>query len=281
MFITASSKFTANFYLLTFGDTCLYLSQDESGYSLYDCGASWHAVNLEKRLEKFEIKLPEIKNLYLSSSDFIRISGLPYLLELVPNLNIFANKNTIKTISDIEWLKEAGKFNAKINNLYKAYNLKTISFNQYQESFSKISELENETSLIGGNLYFDQSSEVLVADYSFGIFQGLEKPIPTTFTNYQDWPNLIHKLKQNCNIKYLALPFMGVMCGMQVTKYLHEFTKVINAIINDYKSAQQIGLNQEEILKSISETYFSTNSKDPVMKIIVESSFLNFKAHIQ
>ncbi len=293
MLLRNTGKISENFHLLTFGETCCYLHAGEEGLSLFDCGGTAHNSALIKRLYDLKLGDKPIINIFVTQVRACRMAGINLLLARNPNCQLHLPRLDL----DLEACAKIIEEDRQITALYQkgtpkvlpkpAVLLEQVSQARLPNSKSNL-KLGTDFSVQGlsfpGNAesaycYYIPELQFLVADLGIGLFRGRETPAPMADFNIAQLLESQQRLS-DLPLSYLGLPYFGVISGDLIQKFLNDSRTALPQLQQEFNNALKAGVSRTEALNLIEESLFTSNSKDPIISMILKNSFAELQKQL-
>lgn len=287
MLIRTSGAPQPNLYLLTLGNTCRYAVGLER-LTLTDPGAGAHAAPLEARLQSLKIPLSSIERVVLTNLRGDRIGALPALRARAPHICLTLTATQALAIRSTEYQH---RLYAECLALEKLTNSSPPPppFNDFVHAITpdeiipdseviecsgglalRVSALPGHTAESVG--FFVEPYGFLIADEVLGYYRGRELAAPGCDASIEASLSSLKKVDQ-LPLHGLGLSNMGVLTGELVRKHLYAVTLNTQDLKREVSKARSEGVPPEVITRSIRDSFYTSDSRDPFVLDRLERTF--------
>lgn len=292
MLIRASGNLIGRLYLVALNDCCVYAVGDASGFTLIDCGPSAYFDLLSTRLAAIGLPIERLKRIFLTNLHAERVGALPAIKAAAPGASVMGSAKFIKALAREETVREIYESDQALSAQIAAHRQiappKPMEFSDYRDLLrvnTPVSDVETVTLVPDVNMriipfpvhyedsraYYLTPYNYLIVDEGLGYFRGREFAAPGADYDLLGCVQHFDRLK-NIELAGICFPNMGAISGTLVTRHLQAIRQNSEDLVAEAKKALAAGLSQEEILNAIRESFYVTESKDPVLRHNLQQS---------
>jgi glyoxylase-like metal-dependent hydrolase (beta-lactamase superfamily II) len=284
MLIHASGPIYPNFSLFTFGGSCHYVIQNETGCVLIDPGLSVHTKYLCARLNtECDCSPKDIGAILITHLHPERVAAIPYLKQLSPDIKVYGTELMRDLLKDENFVRKIYNEDLMLSAKYEvADRPESLDFDSFS-SFLKIDEILPKDNLtVSNELYIriipapghtEESTAYIIEPYDFlvidegaGYFRGKDMASPGG-----DW-SLVQNISTLQNLKdiefsAICFPNEGVITGQLVQNHIQA---IIQNCTDLLKESSKSTIPEEEMESNIAKAFYTSSSRDPLLHYTLE-----------
>ena len=290
MLIHTSGVIFPGFYLLTLGNSAHYLLEKEHGYALFDPGLSIHITSLLSRIEQMHLDASQICEVFLTHLHPERVGGLPRLRKLYPQIKVHGSSAMKSKLKDEQAVRDIYQEDLRISKQYpEAPPCEELDFNEYKELLAIDKTFpESQTFQCAGDLsvraifacghapesvlYLVLPHNAIILDESLGYFRGKDMAAPGGDVDLDESLKTARALK-DFELCALCFPSGGLITGGLVQRHLDMIIQNTQDLQTQCNAAYRAGVNAETIRESVLESFYASQSPDPLMRAVFHRSF--------
>lgn len=289
MLIRSTDAIHPDFHLVTLGGSCHYLVRNRNKFSLIDPGSSGTLPFLVRRIEDLGLRIGDLERVLITHCDADRISAIPYLRRLcgqftltgTAGLQLYLSRNDVaQSLFDAD---QALRSLVPANNALEPISVEAFrSGLQLDQPISESDQVQLSEDVFARAIYAPghrehsfayliQPYDYLIGDEVLGYFRGRELAAPGADFSLARARSTLEKFGK-LYLAGLCPPYVGVLTGDMVRKYLHDMIRNIDDLISETARALEEGVSIEVIRSAIAEQFFTFNDCGPLMDRAVRCS---------
>lgn len=286
MLIKSNGLLYDGLFLVTLGNTCRYLLKNDSGkINLFNTSLPFHTKLLCTRIEQLGMGMADVNVIFLSNLSPMSVGAVPEIKSMFPQCEILISASMAASLKNPESLPNLvdeevniGKhLGLSFDDSYKisrldAYgrvfdNAKVLGDSDvfHSDEFFSIRLISTPGYSSASTAFLVLPHEFLIVDQTFGFFRGREMAAPGAIFNIEAAAASVQKCKQ-LNLSGLGFPFMGAVTGALINKHLDQLQQNTQDIFTESANAAKDGVTIQTIQESIRESFYTSDSKDPVLQ---------------
>lgn len=290
MLIRSTGPLAEGFHLLTLGYSCHYLLTNGDHFCLFDPGLSIHAGVLQKRIGALGLKLENLEHIFVTHVHADRLGGVPLLMQQCPRAKLLVTPSIKNKLADPAICSSIYDLDGELSAQYKlAPSVARPSLSELQKCFANAESMPEAEGFdlwkqfkvrlvfFPGHTqeslaFYIQPHNFIIVDEGLGYYNGKNLSGPGGDYSLNACEESLDKLI-NLELSGICLPYMGVIIGDLVSKYLSEMKENIADLRNECKNAFLAGIPEVEIKQTIRESFYNMGISDPVLKYNQELTF--------
>lgn len=241
---------------------------------LVDTGPAVVHQHLETSLLKFLENIELLRYVFLTSAEFDKIGGLPYLRRLKHNIELICSPGASEELSDVNYLLYAYEENSRLASAISDIP-ELMPFEEWK-SYFQVNRMVSEGDTVDLGLdvdarvfdcpghrpdargYYFRPDCALVAGSALGTLYGRSQVAPSFNASPSQTLMTVDKLSA-LELKFIGLPYCGVIAGDLATRFLSEIRTGITSLVGSTRDKLNQGVLVEEITDEILANWVCDN----------------------
>jgi len=293
MLIRASGSVEPGFYLLTLGHSCHYLlcgMEEGHNFALFDPGPSCHLPYLARRAASLGFEMENLRCIFITHLHADRMGSVPYLKHKYPHIKVVGcplmqNKLLEQGIKDnlftddCRWRQEF-KLESAEEPLPKEEYCSLLALDTCVVDsdvipigdYLSVRVISMPGHTAESTAYFIQPLNFLIVDEGFGYYQPRALSAPGADESLSKTQKSLAKIAR-LEFSALCFPNMGVLTGRLVRKYLQTIIQNMEDLKTETSKAFKIKMPEEQIRQAIKDSFYHSDSADPILQHNLQRSF--------
>lgn len=298
MLIRTSGTVQPNLYLLTLGHTCRYAIGTEE-ITLTDPGAGIHAPLLLDRLRSLNLSYSAIHRIVVTHLRADTLGAIPSLRTYLPNAKFLltsAQAARIRSSDSLRCLYDQHLEFEKLGRTTATAAVATAGTAQTPVSFEVFAKALTPDTVVADSEMLEcpggirirlmplpghtpesvgfmvEPSGYLIGDAVLGYYRGRNLAAPGCDDSLESSLSSLHKI-ENLPLLGLCLSTSGVIAGELVRKHLQAVILNTTDLGREVTSALKHSVPKDVILRSIEESFYLSESRDPFVQRRLKATF--------
>jgi glyoxylase-like metal-dependent hydrolase (beta-lactamase superfamily II) len=289
MLIRSSGAIHPDFHIITLGCSSHYVLTEEDRAWLFDPGLSVQLPYMMQRLGEIGIERRSIEYVFLTHLHADRIGAVPTLKKMLPEVKIVASAAMKARLSNPAVLEDLYKTNQELCSKFEVPGQKApLEYSEFAD-LMRIDKAIGDADLMRlspdvgvraisfpghtaeSMAYFVQPYHYLIADEGMGYYQGRKLAAPGGDFSLKDMLGSLAKFN-DVEVAGLCFTAPGVITGNLVRKHFSAIALNCSDMQNECLKAFESGVAEEDIMHSLRELFYSTESGNKILAYNLERS---------